>query len=184
VSLKNRIRKLEDQLTPLRVEVPEDFDLDAEVKRWNAALEALAEMIDNTDAVVVVRDFLQTELSEVCWLVDEGPKWNEYKRRRLPEYRRWPDALVMFFGHLPQARRSSVVNAGALTENYTTGQSVAQTLAVQCCLPAFAHPARGDDGDDGPSRTVYTEQPEKVDTYAVVCDGCGLLRPKAQSTRV
>jgi hypothetical protein len=25
---------------------------------------------------------------------------------------------------------------------------------------------------------VYTEHPEKVDTYAIVCDGCGLLRPK------
>src|SRR5439155_774246 len=103
------------------VGVPEDFDLDAEVERWNAALEALAELIDNTDALVVVRDFLQRELSGLCWLLDAGPKWNEFRRRRLPDHRRWPDALVRFFGHLPPARRAAVVNAGALTESYETG---------------------------------------------------------------
>src|SRR5262245_13263118 len=121
MSLRNRIRKLEEQLNPPRVGVPEDFDLDAEVERWNAALEALAALIDNTDALVIVRDFLQTKLSEVCWLLEEEPDWNEYKRRRLPEYRRWPDVLVRFFAHLPQERRASVVSAGALTENHTTG---------------------------------------------------------------
>jgi hypothetical protein len=185
LSLKHRIanlEELEDHLASVGVGVPSDFDLDDEVERWNGALGAIAELLADAEAANAVSAFLQAQLSELCGLLDLGAEWNEYKRRRIPELRRWPTALVTFFRLLPEGLRAPVATSEALTGNHTFGNPwLNRWLFSVVCFRSRLPPEMA---QDTMARlvAVYTEQAEKVDSCgACVCAGCGLLRPRHKS---